>query len=192
MSKLPQLLMLFIALLPLSTPVGATEWGKTELMALLATANNSEQLFTEKKELAFLDIPVVTEGTLSYSPPNRMVKQVNRPNPSRYEIDGNTITISRPGTESQVIDMESHPQLRLFIETLKAVLSGDIASLEKHYTTVLVGTRKQWELQLTPIDNLLANMIERLTISGQNQTIKQMVTQERSGDHTTLTFHGNG
>lgn len=191
MSKFFHSLILLITLSLLSTHVVA-EWGKSELMALLATAENGEQRYTETKELAFLDIPVVTQGRLSFTPPDQMVKQVETPNPSRYEIDGNTITISSPGAETRVINMESHPQLRLFIDTLKAVLSGDLRSLGKHYTTLLTGSRNHWQLQLTPLDNSLANMIKSLTISGQKQTIKQMVTEESSGDRTTLTFYGNG
>jgi len=191
MGKSLHLLILLITLSLLSTQVAA-KWGKSELMALLATAKNGEQRYTETKELAFLDIPVVTQGRLSFTPPDQMVKQVESPNPSRYEIDGNTITISSPGAERHVINMASHPQLHLFINTLKAVLSGDLRSLEKHYAIQLTGDRNHWQLQLTPLDNSLAKMIKSLTISGQKQTIKQMVTEENSGDRTTLTFHGNG
>lgn len=179
---------LLLLLLIISPLTQAAEWGQSELMALLALSKGSEQHYTETKQLAFLDIAVVSKGRLSFSPPDKMVKQVEEPNPSRYEIDGSTITVTAPGQAEQIIDMDNHPQLRLFIDTLKAVLSGDQKYLVKHYLMTLTGERSGWQLQLSPLDEEMAVIIESLIIVGQNQYIDQMVTREKSGDKTTLTF----
>lgn len=172
-----------------SVPVLATDWSRAELMALLATTEDSEQRYTETRELAFLETPEVSQGRLIFSPPDRLVKQVETPEPSRYEIDGSQMTIRRPGETDQVIDIDSYPLLQIFIETLRAVLAGDLKSLERHYSLKLTGTRSAWQLHLSPLDRRLAELVKSLTINGQGKHIEQMITQEQGGDRTTLTLH---
>ena len=182
-------LMVLFLLLTASAQALATDWDRAELMALLATAEGSEQRYTETKELAFLESPEVSRGRLTFSPPDQLVKQVENPDPSRYEITGDTMTVSRPGQADQVVDIDTHPLLRVFIETLRAVLTGDLKSLEHHYSLKLTGTRSAWQLHLSPLDEQLAVLVESLTINGRDKHIEQMVTQEQGGDRTTLTLH---
>ncbi len=184
-------LRIFFLLLLISTHATAKEWDRTELMALLATTKGSEQRYTEIKQLAFLERSVTSQGRLIFSPPNRLIKQVDPPDSSHYEIIGGTMTISRPGEAEQVVSVDAHPLLRLFIDTLRALLMGDLTLLERHYSIAVTGNRNVWQLQLAPQDNQLAASVELLTITGHDRYIDQMITQEKSGDQTTLTLHGN-
>ena len=120
------------------------------------------------------------------------MKQVEEPDQSRYEITGNTMVISRPGETEQVVSIDSHPLLSVFIDTLRAVLTGDLKSLKHHYSLKLTGTRSAWRLRLYPLDSQLAVLIESLVITGHDAHIEQMVTQEQGGDRTTLVLHSNG
>jgi len=178
-------------LLAASVQALATDWSRVELMALLATTEGSEQRYTETKELAFLETPEVSQGRLIFSPPDRLVKQVEVPDSSRYEIDGGKMTIRRPGEADQVIDIDAYPLLQIFIQTLRAVLAGDLKSLEQHYLLKLTGTRSAWQLHLSPLDSQLTELVKSLTISGRGKHIEQMITQEQGGDRTTLTLHYN-
>lgn len=192
MRSLPYCLMVLFSLLTATTQALAADWGRAELMALLATAEGSEQRYTETRELAFLESPEVSRGRLSFFPPDRLVKQVEIPDPSRYEITGDTMTISRPGQADQVVNIDTHPLLRIFVDTLRAVLTGDLKSLDHHYSLKLTGTRSAWQLHLSPLDSQLAVSIESLTINGRDKYIELMVTQEQGGDRTTLTLHSSG
>lgn len=182
-------LLLSFLLLLVSAHATAKEWNRTELMALLATTKGSEQHYTETKQLAFLETSVTSQGKLIFSPPDRLVKLVDPPGSSRYEITGGTMTISRPGEAEQIVSIDAHPLLRLFIDTLRAVLMGDLKLLEHHYAIVLTGSRDAWQLQLSPQDSQLAASVESLTITGHDKHIDQMITQEQGGDQTTLTLY---
>ncbi len=182
-------LMALNLLLIISLQATAADWDYAELMALLAIAEASEQDYTETKELAFLDAPEVSQGRLSFSPPDRLVKQVEKPSVSRYEITGGQMTITRSGQAEQVVDINAYPLLQIFIETLRAVLTGDLKSLKQYYAIELTGMRSAWQLQLTPQDSQLAELIDLLTISGRDKQIEQIVTQEQGGDRTTLILH---
>ena len=192
MRSLPYSLITLFLLLTVAIQASAAEWNRMELMMLLATPEGSEQSYTETKELAFLETSVVSQGRLIFTPPDQLVKQVDKPDVSRYEITGDIMTISRPGEVNQIVSIDTHPLLRVFIDTLRAVLAGDVKSLEHHYSLKLTGTRSAWQLHLSPLDNQLATLVESLVINGQNKQIKQMITQEQGGDRTTLTLHDNG
>jgi len=192
MRSLPYNLVILFLLLTAAIQASAAEWNHMELAMLLATPEGSEQHYTETKELAFLETSVVSQGRLVFTPPDQLVKQVEKPDVSRYEITDDTMTISRPGEANQVISIDAHPLLRAFIDTLRAVLTGDLKSLEHHYSLKLTGTRSAWQLHLSPLDSQLSALVESLIINGQDKQIKQMITQEQGGDRTTLTLHGNG
>ncbi len=185
-------LIIFCSLLAVSVQALAVEWSRTELMALLATTTGSEQRYTEIKQLAFLERSVVSQGRLIFSPPDRLVKQVDQPDPVHYEIVGDRMSISRPGEAEQVVRIDAHPLLRLFIDTLRALLKGDLKLLKQHYSVELMGSRSAWQLHLVPRDSQLAASVDSLTINGRDKHIEQMVTQEQSGDQTTLTLHNSG
>ncbi len=183
------LLVSFLLLL-VSVQTTAKEWDRAELMALLATTKGSEQRYTETRQLDFLEGSVTSQGRLIFSPPDRLVKQVDPPDSSRYEIMGDTMTIRRPGEAEQVVSIDAHPLLRLFIDTLRALLMGDLKLLEQHHAIALTGNRDAWQLQLSPQDSQLAASVEWLIITGHDGHIEQMITQEQSGDQTVLILHG--
>jgi len=184
-------LLIFFLLLLMSLSAAAKEWNYIELMALLATSKETEQRYTETKQLLFLETAITSQGKLIFSPPDRLVKLVESPDPSRYEITGGTMSIIRPGEDEQIVSVDAHPLLRLFIDTLRAVLMGDFKLLEHHYSIVLSGDRDAWQLQLSPQDSQLAASVASLTITGHDGHIDQMITREQSGDQTMLTLHGN-
>ncbi|MFC1602104.1 LolA-related protein [Pseudomonadota bacterium] len=192
MRSLPYSPFALFLLLTVAVQASAEEWNRMELMMLLATPQGSEQHYTETKELAFLETSVVSQGRLVFTPPDQLLKQVEKPDVSRYEITGDTMTISHPGEANQVVNIDTHPLLRTFIDTLRAILAGDLKSLEHHYSLKLTGTRSAWQLHLSPLDSQLATLVESLIINGQGKQINQMITQEQGGDRTTLTLHDNG
>ena len=178
-----------ILLLLILMPASAVAWNKTALMALLTTTKGSEQRYTETKQLAFLEVSVVSHGLLTFLPPDRLIKQLDPPDSSRYEIIGSSMTISRPDVADQIVSIDAHPLLRIFIDTLRAVLMGDLKLLDQYYAIELMGHRGAWQLQLSPRDSQLAASVDSLMISGSERYIEQMVTQEIGGDQTTLTLH---
>ena len=188
---MPRLLILFFLMLIVPAQASAADWNRAGLMVLLAATENGEQHYTETKELAFLEMSVVSQGRLVFMLPDRLVKQVESPDPSRYEITGDTMTISRPGETEKIVSIDAYPLLRVFVNTLRAVLTGDLKSLEHHYLLKLTGSRNAWQLHLNPRDSQLALLVESLTISGRDKQIEKMVTREQSGDRTTLTLHDN-
>src|SRR5690606_19339427 len=58
----------------------------TQLFTRLRTLTGLEATFVEVKKLALLKMPLQSEGTLYYMQPGYLLRQVNKPKPSRVLI----------------------------------------------------------------------------------------------------------
>lgn len=163
-------------------------WSLQSLMHTIATVKNRNDHFTETKELAILDLTLTQEGTLHFQAPDRLSKQILTPEPSSFEIAGNQATIKSAGDPDQVISLEDNPQLRAFSESIRAVLAGDLQALQTHFRTKLKGNAEHWELQLEPLDDLLAMQVDHIEVRGEGSNIRQFIVLENGGDRTVTTL----
>jgi len=156
-------------------------------MEQFARITSGDAVFREEKHLALLDAPLVLEGTLTYRAPDYLKKEVRTPKRSAFEIDGDSLHIMK-GMERHTLSLDSHPLIRAFAESYRAILSGDGATLEKHFQTELTGTLEDWTLRLLPRDERVGKYIDSIIISGSYGRIYATRTQEVSGDTTLMSI----
>jgi len=178
---LPALLVL------LFSPSAMAELSLDMLMEQFTRISSAEVRFREEKQLALLQAPLVVEGTLSYQAPDYLRKEVTLPEHSLFEIRGDTLYIET-GNEQRTLSLDSHPLIRAFAESWRALLSGNGKTLERHFETELSGNIEHWTLRLQPRDAQVRTYIEAIIIIGSGVQIHSAETLEASGDTTLMTI----
>jgi len=158
---------------------------------LLPTEQPQTMRFQEQKQLGILEQALTDSGILHFIPPDTLIRKMDGPSETTYRIDGNQLNISKGGQIIRQLDLQSNPQLAGFAITLRALLKADIPTLERQYELKLTGSEVSWKLQLTPRDDLVTRIIERISISGQNRQIRFIDIYERGGDHSHMALLPN-
>jgi len=181
-------LWLLLALLTLfSSPPARADFSLEILLEQFTRINSADARFREEKQLALLKAPLVVEGTLSYRAPDYLRKEVQQPEHSLFEISGNSLRIET-GKEQRTLSLDTHPLIRAFAESYRALLSGNGAILEQHFETELTGTLEDWTLRLLPRDKQARTYITAINIKGSGNHIRSTETIEASGDTTLMTI----
>ncbi len=181
----PRLLLAFMVLI-ISPPAWA-DFSLEVLLEEFTRTSSADARFREEKQLALLEAPLVVEGTLSYRAPDYLRKEVNQPQHSLFEISGDSLRIEA-GMEQRTLPLDSHPLIRAFAESYRAILSGNGATLEQHFETELAGTLEDWTLHLIPRDRQARDYISAIIIRGHSGHIHSTETLEASGDTTLMTI----
>ena len=177
----------FIATALLASIASAAPLGVRELFDSLSRAKPTRAAFHEKKFVALLDKPMESAGELVFTPPSRMEKRTATPRPESVVVDGDVLTLERAGRK-QSLRLRENPAIAVLIESLRATLAGDLATLTKTYSTALAGDTAQWRLTLRPLDPALGTLVERLEISGSQAQVKTIEIFQSDGDRSVMTL----
>jgi outer membrane lipoprotein-sorting protein len=147
--------------------------------------------FREEKRIALLAAPLVSEGTLDYAPPGRMVRRTTSPAPSVALIDGARLRFRDEGGE-QTLDMAAMPVVRQFVDSFLAVVAGDRAALERAYAIDFrapdPAATERWSLTLTPRAPALQRVFREIALEGEGVALRSLTLRETNGDASVTTF----
>jgi hypothetical protein len=156
-----------------------------ELLATLARVARSTATFEETRTLAALTTPIVRRGTLRYVRPDQLEMVVQTPAPERIEINGDNVTFeSRNGTRR--VRLSQFPAAAIWVESVRATLAGDQQGLHRYFRVRVTGRMAAWTLELTPLDNELADAVTRIVITGAQEHVARIEIEERSGDRSVM------
>ncbi|MGB6603644.1 MAG: LolA-related protein [Steroidobacteraceae bacterium] len=158
-----------------------------ELMQLLAARRHGHVAFSEVQNLAMLDRPLESSGELLYDAPDRLEKRTLKPKPEDLTLEHGVLTAKR-GRHTRTLDLAAYPQLSPLVESLRATLSGDRASLERAFDVQLSGDLDDWTLRLTPRDAAAARIVREVRMAGSRAILKSMEILQADGDRTLLTL----
>ena len=174
-----------LALLAGAESAGAADFDLAGLMSLLKNQKPGKAIFHETKHIAILERPVESTGELLFTPPDRLEKRSTGLNAERMVVDRETLSVER-GSRKQVLALRDHPQVAVFIESIRGTLAGDRASLEKTYNLKVEGDAQRWRLVLTPRDPQLARIVSRIAISGMQGQVRRMEIDQADGDRSVM------
>jgi hypothetical protein len=168
----------------------AAAWSATALtldalMSDMAAVGERHATFVETKEMALLNGPVVRRGVLDYVRPDRLTMRVDAPYFERVEIVGGDVTLERRSGVTRVA-LAAQPQLAAWIDSLRATLAGDRATLERHFEVRVDGSPAEWRLTLVPRDATMRAIIERVDITGRDAEVVRFAMDEAKGDRTRM------
>jgi hypothetical protein len=157
-------------------------------MREFATIRPARLRFAETKYLKMLDRPIEPSGTLSYDAPSRLQKLTLAPKRERMLVEQDKITLetgARP--KRRVISITDYQLLCAIIESIRATLAGDLATLERFYRVELEGDADRWRLRLEPADTKTKSVVHVIRISGSGGEIAVEVEQT-DGDRSVMTM----
>jgi hypothetical protein len=173
----------FAAASPAEEPRDPAAFGLEELMESMAATSGVIAKFREKKQLALLERPIESNGTLYFIPPNRLVRLTVEPEPSALIIDGEKLRFKQGDREK--FDLSGNPMARIFIDNFIVLFNGDLQSLQDLYRTRFSTDGEAWRLILEPRKPPIRGLVREISMRGDRTGIREMVMQNRDGDRTT-------
>lgn len=170
---------------PLAARAQAARFDLKALTALLAQRREAEARFSEERHVTGFDSPLRASGTLSFSAPDRFVRQVLEPRPEAMAVQGNTIVLRRGGRSRQMT-LDAVPELTALVEAMRGTLTGDAALLQRHFETRVEGEPGRWTLTLLPRDARLATQVREMQIAGQAGEIRSVGLWLTNGDRSLM------
>ena len=157
------------------------------LLAQFRALPGLEAKFREEKRMSLLATPLISEGTLHFAPPDRLVRRTVSPSPSTVLIEKGALRFG-DGQSSDSIPLDSNPVVRLFVDSFLKILEGDRPALEKIFALHLQPRGAGWELTLKPKLEPMTSVIEKIVLHGTGIVLSKMTIAEPGGDETVTTF----
>jgi outer membrane lipoprotein carrier protein LolA len=171
----------------LATAAAATPLDIRQLFAQIARERPTRAVFHERKYLALLDKPLESSGELVFTPPSRLEKRTLSPKPELVVVEGDTVTLERGG-KRHTLELAGNPAVAVLVESVRATLAGDLASLTRTYSAALAGDAQKWHLVLRPLDPSLGTLVERVEISGSQARVQSVEIIQPDGDRAVMTI----
>jgi outer membrane lipoprotein-sorting protein len=191
-------LLLCAALLIPGLPARAAELTPPERTALLqqlrqlhAKQPDFEATFTEQRTSHLLNKPVISEGLVYFSVPDRFRREVRTPSPSTTVSDGHTMWIYYPSFKE--VEIYTLGQRSFFDESLAALTAGlNFEHIDEYYNFRAFRDADGYRLDLTPKKPSLRRVVEQLSLFLNNDflPVRTEITLPK-GDRLSTIYHNS-
>ena len=166
------------------------EWNISSLMSSLSDVTYAKLDFKETKRSIFIITDLIIEGTIEYKAPDYIEKNSFTPKIEKVIIEGDSMTIESTGKAGKVdapvrtqnYSVKSHPILKAAVESIRAMLAGDLDLLQENYKIEFEGVQSDWKLNLIPKADDIREFIQQMNLSGNDTEIAEIVTIQADGD----------
>ena len=153
-------------------------------MRALAAQPHRQAAFSEEKAIPELSAPLPSTGTLSWSAPSRLEKHTTWPAEERLLIEGDRLLLERPAQNlRQELSLQQSPDLRPFVEAIRATMAGDLATLQQYYSIDFKPEGEGWRMLLTPLSMRTRAALQLFDFRGKGADLLSIET--RASDGTT-------
>ncbi|MFP2899737.1 LolA family protein [Corallococcus sp. 4LFB] len=145
--------------------------------------------FEQKKTVAGFKKPLVSRGDFLLARDQGVLWNTRTPFASTLTLTRKSLSAEQgAGGAAYHLDSSKEPALAAVNELLFALLSGDVASLQKRFKVAgaLVGAAG-WKLELVPTDAGLARVFKHIQLEGDGY-VRQVRLDETRGDSSVITF----
>lgn len=145
--------------------------------------------FEQKKTVAGFKKPLVSKGDFLLARDQGVLWNTRTPFASTLTVTRKSLSAQQgTGGAAYHLDSAKEPALAAVNELLFALLSGDVAALQKRFKVEgeLVGTAG-WKLELTPTDAGLARVFKHIHLEGDGY-VRQVQLDETRGDSSVISF----
>jgi len=154
--------------------------------------------YHESRISVFFKTPQISHGKILFKYPDQVIKEVLKPEYQKYELTKNSLVISnsngsdRQSHNKKQVNINNYPQLKQFIELIKALLSGNIEFLQQHYNMKIKSKEQQsWTLLLAPRffpDEMEQRTVKSIQIQGSDEQINSIKITGFGGEQSELTI----
>lgn len=165
--RIPLLLaILSISPLALASPLSQSETEElvNRIEALHAAKPSLQANFREERQMAMLKNPVVNEGKVWCTLPDKIRREIGGNTPSTTVIDGKKMVIYYPNfKEEELYDLERRPVLRDSLEALTAGL--DFQKVYNYYNIQATREGNVYRIVLTPKTPTLRKVVKSVVLT---------------------------
>jgi outer membrane lipoprotein-sorting protein len=156
-----------------------------QLTQLLARVKSNEVAFTEKRTVDMLERTLESSGRLSFAAPDTFVRETLKPRHDKVSVVGNQVTMSSGG-RSRTVSLDAVPEAAVIVEAIRGTLTGNREALERHFTATVAGNAAHWQLELTPIEPRLRELVRVLQLAGQQSQVRGVTVVMADGDRSVM------
>jgi len=177
-----------LSLLLLAAAADASAWDLEQLMRDLGSVKTAKARFVERRHLSILSAPLESSGTLLYVAPDRLEKHTLAPRAESMVLERGRLTLeSEAPKQRRSIRLDDYPVIRVFVESIRSTLAGDLARLRRLYQVELGGDERKWSLVLRPLDPKMQEVVSEIRIGGSRDWIGAIEFLEPGGDRSVMT-----
>ena len=152
------------------------------ILRALARPVPARTAFVELRGSPLLKTPLRIEGEYRRPDSDSLIREVRSPYAETTTLRNGEAIIARTGKTPRKFSLARVPELAGLQASFGALLSGDRASLEKHYRLSTQGTRQQWTLALVPIETKMQASVRDITLYGRGAELRCIETRPLEGD----------
>lgn len=133
-----------------------------------------------------LATPLQVSGQLAYRGDGGLERRVTDPFRETTTIRADKVVVAREGQKPRRFALSRAPELRGVLASFGALLAGDRATLERHFTPALTQAGAEWTLVLVPRDARSRKRIRDVTINGSADQARCFSVHEADGDASVM------
>ena len=171
-------------------PVPASAKTLAELEKALMRPPPKSTAFVEYRFSHLLKRAAIATGTLEYREDGAWVRTVDKPRVERAEIINDEIRMRRGDGPERRVSLSRAPQLRMLLDSLRALMEGRITRLGDEFDLSLSSRDPAWGLRLAPSDARLARQEARIDVFGTGDAPTCIEMAEPDGD-ASFTLQGD-
>jgi outer membrane lipoprotein-sorting protein len=159
-----------------------------KLQALHNTQPSLQANFREERHLAMLKDPVVNEGKVWFTLPDKIRREIGGRTPSTTVTDGKKVSIYYPNYQQlEVYDLEKRPIIK---DTLRALTAGlNFREVTTYYDIVGSKNGSEYQLTLTPKTAAVRKLVKTVDLTiDENLTPVRVVIQDSKGQMFTEAY----
>lgn len=132
---------------------------------------------------------MVVAGQLEHRADGTLVRRVESPFHETTELRGENVVVEREGNRPRRFSLDRAPELRGMLASFGALLSGDVATLERHFAVAVHGEPQRWQIELMPRDARLRTRLAKIVVDGTADRPTCFTLTEPDGDSTTMALN---
>ncbi len=186
------LLLILLGIVPPAFASPMTQSDIDQLVQKLQTLHNSQPSlqanFREERHLAMLKDPVVNEGKVWFTLPDKIRREIGGRTPSTTVIDGKKMSIYYPNYQQlEIYDLEKRPIIR---DSLRALTAGlNFREVTNYYDLEGSKNGNQYQITLTPKTAAVRKLVKTVDLTlDENLAPQRVVVQDSKGQVFTVTY----
>ena len=186
------ILSLLLAIAPLAGAATMTPSDIDQLVQKLQALHNTQPSlqanFREERHLAMLKDPVVNEGKVWFTLPDKIRREIGGKTPSTTVTDGKKVSIYYPNYQQvEVYDLEKRPIIK---DTMRALTAGlNFREVATYYAIEGSKNGSQYQLTLTPKTASVRKLVKTVNLTiDENLTPVRVVIQDNKDQVFTETY----
>lgn len=125
-------------------------------------------------------------GELEHRADGALVRRVLEPYRETTQLLGERVRVVREGGRTRSFALDRAPELRGMLAGFGAILRGDRAALDRHFSLELHGDPTRWRIEMAPRDERLQQRLARVVVDGTQDRARCFTMLEPDGDASVM------